>query len=186
MQAVMPAKVLRGHRRFRSTRPGREQGIAQSEAETPNVKKQSPPPAPPPPSGDAGKGAKEKPAEPSPEPMGPPPPPEQWTAAEVEAGRKECNRLLSGLHALFEPVEPIRKGACGLAAPIRLKGFENGHGLKLFFSPAPVISCKLTEALGRWIDKVVQPDSICTSRFRSSQTCQPTTAAHAMIIPPSV
>src|SRR5208282_4658312 len=61
-----------------------------------------------------------KPAGAAPKLMGPPPPPERWTAAEVEAGRMECARLLSGLHALFEPLEPIKEGACGTPAPIRL------------------------------------------------------------------
>jgi hypothetical protein len=35
------------------------------------------------------------------EPMGPPPPPEKWSAAEVEAGRADCGKRLSGLHVRF-------------------------------------------------------------------------------------
>ncbi|MGO8954839.1 MAG: extensin family protein [Rhodomicrobium sp.] len=92
----------------------------------------------------------------APEPMGPPPP-ERWTAAEVEAGRMDCARLLSGVHALFETLEPIKEGACGTPAPIRLLGFENGREPKLVFSPPPTTSCKMAEALGRWAGAVLQP-----------------------------
>ncbi len=89
--------------------------------------------------------------------MGPPPPPTSWTAAEVEAGRADCGRRLSGLNVLYDALDPIKDGACGLPAPIRLHGFESARAPDLAFIPAPAISCKMTEALRRWFDAVVQP-----------------------------
>jgi hypothetical protein len=91
------------------------------------------------------------------EPQGPPPPPDTWPAAEVQAARSDCDRRLSGLHAIFDRLEPIKEVACGSPSPLRLKGFENGTQHELEFSPPPTISCKLTEALKRWFDDVVQP-----------------------------
>ena len=78
--------------------------------------------------------------------MGPPPPPEKWSADEIEAGRAEC-KPLAGLHVQFEALGPIRDGICGTPAPIRLKGFEQGDGPALAVEPAPVVSCRLAEAL---------------------------------------
>ncbi len=88
--------------------------------------------------------------------MGPPPPP-GWTTTEVQAGRADCARRLSGLQVLFDPLDPVREGACGSPAPIRLNGFEGNPEPDLAFSPAPMVSCKLAEALRRWFDEVVQP-----------------------------
>jgi hypothetical protein len=90
-------------------------------------------------------------------PYGPPPPPETWTAAEIEAGRVDCERRLSGLHIIYSKLDPIREGACGLPAPIRLRGFESELAPRLGFEPAPTISCKMSAALRRWFDGVVQP-----------------------------
>jgi hypothetical protein len=107
----------------------------------------------------AAKDVKGKPPEATREPMGPPPPPARWSAAETEAARKDCERMLSGLHVLFDRLDPIRDGVCGLPAPIRLKGFENGRNPKLTFTPAPVLSCKLAAALRRWSDVSLQAEA---------------------------
>ncbi len=103
------------------------------------------------------KDGSDKQARAAPEPMGPPPPPETWTPAEIENGRMDCKRRLSGQRVLFDAADPIREGACGLPAPIRLKGFEYEGKPALMFSPAPVVSCKLAEALRRWADEVLEP-----------------------------
>jgi hypothetical protein len=104
-------------------------------------------------------GTKEEPPAAKIEAMAPPPPPENWTEAEVQSGRMDCDRRLSGLHVLFERLDPIKEGACGTPAPIRLEGFENGREPRLDLSPTPTISCKLAEALQRWFEDVVQPKS---------------------------
>lgn len=95
----------------------------------------------------------------APEPMGPPPPPANWTAAEIEAARTECDRKLAGRHALFEALDPIKEGVCGLPAPIRLYGFEFVREGQLTFTPAPTVSCKLAEALARWAVESLEPEA---------------------------
>ncbi len=91
--------------------------------------------------------------------MGPPPPPEKWTAKEANAGRAECGKRLSGLPVQFEMLGPIKEGVCGSPAPIRLKGFGQGASPALAIEPAPVVSCRLAEALYRWTVDVVQPEA---------------------------
>jgi hypothetical protein len=75
----------------------------------------------------------------------------------VEAGRKDCDRRLSGLQIIFERIDPIREGACGLPSPIRLSGFESQRAPQLLFDPAPTTSCRMAQALRRWFDEIVQP-----------------------------
>jgi len=115
-----------------------------------------------------------------PEPVGPPPPPEKWTSAEIEAGRKDCLRRIWDLHMLFQPLDPVREGACGAPAPVRLLGFDYGTEPVLLFSPAPMVSCKLAANLRRWADDVLQPSAkthlharIVTITTLSSYRCIP-------------
>ncbi len=157
--------VLMARHRFRHHRRGVFKQQTQEESPQPKAKSADSPPSAPrlqlapgrarP--GEAGKDVTEKPADKTREPMGPPAPPERWTEAEIEAARMDCDRRLSRLDALFDRLDPIKEGVCGLAAPIRLKGFENGREPKLMFSPAPTVSCKLAEALRRWAVDVVEP-----------------------------
>ncbi len=91
--------------------------------------------------------------------FGPPPPSEKWTAGEVKAARADCAKRFSGLPVQFEMLGPIKKGACGSPAPIRLNGFGPGAGPELAIEPAPVVSCRLAEALYRWTADVVQPEA---------------------------
>ncbi len=94
---------------------------------------------------------------PPPEPMGPPPPPKTWSALEIDAGLRDCERRLAGLRALYTHAPPIREGVCGLPAPIWLSGFESERAPDMYFLPAATTSCKMAEALRRWFDAVVQP-----------------------------
>jgi hypothetical protein len=169
MDESVPTSItkVRHHRRHRRSRSEleeeREEKSYKGSAGKPEV--QVPPPAPdkapkqteqgkqePPPTKD-----KDQTATKPPEPQGPPPPPDVWSAAEVEAGSRDCDRRLSGAHILFDRLDPIREGACGTPAPIRLKGFEIDRAPNLDFVPAPTMTCKLAEAMRRWFDDVVQP-----------------------------
>jgi hypothetical protein len=136
------------HRRHRHRVKTREPEQPADLEKRPRATEQPPPPQPLP---EAAKEAP-KPAE----PMGPPPPPATWTAAEIEAAKIDCDRRLSGLHALLGRVDPIKEGACGTPWPVRLEGFESERAPDLIFTPAPVLSCKMAEALRRWFDAVVQ------------------------------
>jgi hypothetical protein len=88
-----------------------------------------------------------------------PPLPERWPGKEVEAGRADCLKRLSGLPVRFEMLGPIKDGVCGSPAPVRLKGFGKGAGPSVAIEPAPVVSCRLAEALYRWTADVVQPEA---------------------------
>jgi hypothetical protein len=144
----------RRHRRIRSERE-KEEAKAPGQ-ETANATSKPAPPAAPPP---AVKPPPKEAAKPStPEPMGPPPPP-AWSDAEIKAAQMDCSRRLSNLGILYDRLAPIKEGACGLPAPVRLKGFEASREPGVSFSPAPVISCKLAEALHRWFEDVVQSNA---------------------------
>ena len=92
-------------------------------------------------------------------PYGPPPPPEKWTDAEIQAGQAECNKSLTGLKIVYDKLEPIKQGVCGLPAPIRLKGFESDKLPAVEIDQPPTVTCKLAAALDRWIEEVVQPSA---------------------------
>jgi hypothetical protein len=145
----------RRHRRSRIERE-KEEGKTSRQESGKTADKPAQPSAPPP---EEKQAPKEAGKTSTPEPMGPPPPPQEWSAAEVKAGQMDCDRRLSGLPILYDRLDPIREGACGLPAPIRLKGFEGGKEPGVRFSPAPTVSCKLAEALHRWFEDVVQPSA---------------------------
>jgi hypothetical protein len=90
------------------------------------------------------------PAAPAGEPV-----PDVWTEAEQTAGLRECLRLLAPIAAEVELDEPIKKGPCGMAAPVVLHSV--GTTAKVEFHPAPEMSCRLAARLARWIDTVLQP-----------------------------
>jgi hypothetical protein len=83
-----------------------------------------------------------------------PPAPGKWDAAAAGKARADCAKRLGGRHVLSEPLGPVGDGICGTPAPVRLKGFEYEAGRTLTFEPAPVLSCKLAEALERWAAEV--------------------------------
>ena len=145
---------LRRHRRLRETERAKPEEPQKSDTDAAKPERPAQPPMPPPKASEP-----EKPNEASkpPEPMGPPPPPQSWTAPEVEAGRKDCDKRLSGHPIIFERLDPIREGACGLPSPVRLNGFESERAPQLAFNPAPTTSCKMAQALKRWFDEIVQP-----------------------------
>jgi len=144
---------LRGHRRTRKTEKAKAEEPQARDPDAAKSETQQPPmPAP---KGSEPEKANE--ASKPPEPMGPPPLPQTWTASEVEAGRKDCDRRLSGLPIIFERLDPIREGACGLPSPIRLNGLDTQRAPQLLFDPAPTTSCRMAQSLWRWFDEIVQP-----------------------------
>lgn len=173
-EIIPPAfTIVRRHRRHRRWRYEREAEREENEAAKakdktpiPGVPKQSSAPAEEKAAKRSPEQEKIEPAPPKerdkvgvkpPEPQGPPPPPDEWTSAEVQAARMDCERRFSGAHILFERLDPIKEGACGTPAPIHLKGFEVDREPNLEFSPPPTMTCKLAEAMRRWFDDVVQP-----------------------------
>ncbi|WP_291001029.1 extensin family protein [Hyphomicrobium sp.] len=81
-----------------------------------------------------------------------PPLPDVWTAAEIDAAKARCTQALKGLDAVITPEPPIKQGACGTPAPIRLSRLA-----KVTFTPAALINCGMLAPLQTWITKDLQP-----------------------------
>lgn len=80
---------------------------------------------------------------------------DEWPIDEVTRGREQCMHLLSGLAADVEWLAPIKKGPCGLPAPVRLKSV--GSDPKVVFDPPVDVNCRMVAALDRWMKSTLQP-----------------------------
>lgn len=92
---------------------------------------------------------------PSPAVAGVPEVKDEWPEDEIVRGREQCMHLLSGLAAEVEWLAPIKKGPCGLPAPVRLKSV--GSDPKVVFDPPVDVNCQLVAALDRWVKTTLQP-----------------------------
>ena len=90
---------------------------------------------------------------PLPEPQ--PPPPDEWTDAEIIEGLRECVRLLAPIAAEIEVSEPLKKGECGVPAPVALRSV--GGADKVEFRPAVALNCRMVVALHKWVQQGLQP-----------------------------
>lgn len=84
-----------------------------------------------------------------------PPIPDEWPPDTVKSANALCTEALRGLKLEFEPVAPIRNGACGAPAPIKLKGMAADPPVEI--RPAATMTCPMAAALDRWLVTVVQP-----------------------------
>lgn len=89
---------------------------------------------------------------------------EEWPAEDIARGREQCMHLLSGVSAEIEYLEPIKKGACGLPAPVRLKSV-GADSNKVVFDPPVDVNCRMVAALGSWVKSTLQPEA--RERFQS-------------------
>ena len=113
-------------------------------------------------SGGAGAVAPSSPSEPS-TPAEVTPIKEEWPAEDVARAREQCMHLLSSTPADVEWMEPVKKGSCGLPAPIRLKSV--GSDPKIVFDPPVQVNCRMAAALGAWAKSSLQPEA--KQRFSS-------------------
>jgi hypothetical protein len=88
---------------------------------------------------------------------------DEWPEADVAQAREQCMHLLSGIAVEFEMLEPVKKGQCGLPAPILLKSVGSGPEVK--FDPPVQVNCRLAVALGKWVKSTLQPKA--EERFKS-------------------
>ncbi len=79
-------------------------------------------------------------------------PPPVWSAAEIDAAKARCTAVLKGLDAVVTPEPPIKEGACGTPAPIRLSRLGG-----VTFSPAALVNCGMLAPLNTWIASDLQP-----------------------------
>ncbi len=83
------------------------------------------------------------------------PAPDVWTPQQIAKARRQCRAILRKVRAKFEPADPIKRGPCGDAAPYRLSSL--GQKQRVVFKPAPVLNCKMIQALDIWFRKGLQP-----------------------------
>lgn len=88
---------------------------------------------------------------------------EEWPEADVAQAREQCMHLLSSVAVEFEMLEPVKKGECGLPAPIRLKSV--GSAPEVVFDPPVQVNCPMAVALGKWVKSTLQPTA--EARFKS-------------------
>ncbi len=89
---------------------------------------------------------------------------DEWPEADVTAAREQCMHLLSSQPMEFEILDPIKKGECGLPAPVRLKSIGSA-AQKVVFNPPVDVNCRLAAALGKWAKSALQPGA--RSLFKS-------------------
>jgi len=86
-----------------------------------------------------------------------------WPEDEIVRGREQCMHILSTTAADVEWLEPVRKGPCGLPAPVRLKSV--GSSPTIVFDPPVDVNCRMVAALDRWVKHTLQPTA--RERMRS-------------------
>lgn len=86
-----------------------------------------------------------------------------WPEAEIVAAKEQCTHLLSSVAADVEMLAPVRKGPCGLPAPVLLKAI--GSEPKIVFDPPVEVNCRMVAALGDWVKSTLQPKA--QEQFRS-------------------
>ncbi|MGE0767831.1 MAG: extensin family protein [Hyphomicrobiaceae bacterium] len=74
-----------------------------------------------------------------------------WTKAEVDAARARCQVVATQYRAAFEPVDPIRDGACGTPYPVRVTRIG-----KVSLSQPATVNCEVVAAVGDWMNRDVQ------------------------------
>lgn len=80
-----------------------------------------------------------------------------WTKIEIESAKKECAALLDALAIDYEALDPIREGECGAPAPILVKSIGSNPPVEI--APPATLRCPVAAALGKWLEKVVQPEA---------------------------
>lgn len=85
------------------------------------------------------------------------PVPDEWPQEQIISALRDCIRLLGPIASEVEVTVPIKKGACGTAAPVRLRRIGREHPVVL--SPPATMNCPMVVALHKWIEAQVQPEA---------------------------
>jgi hypothetical protein len=88
-------------------------------------------------------------------PLGPEPPPENWPEPEIKEALAQCRQLLGDVRFEYKELAPVRKGVCGMPAPIQLKYINEVPRVEV--RPPATMRCPLAAAMNRWLEEVVQP-----------------------------
>lgn len=80
---------------------------------------------------------------------------DRWSNSEIMEALRECVERLGPIMAEVKPIEPIKAGRCGTAAPVKL--LRVGTDPRVEISPAATLNCDMALALNEWIETGVQP-----------------------------
>ncbi|MEO0799019.1 MAG: extensin family protein [Pseudomonadota bacterium] len=79
----------------------------------------------------------------------------RWSQSDRAKALALCQRIIVQTGAEVEVLKPIKRGACGEPAPVRLKAL--GGRANVRFDPPPVLNCPMVAALADWIGQDLQP-----------------------------
>ncbi len=79
----------------------------------------------------------------------------KWSPAAQRRAQQRCKQLLRGLDVVVEPILPIRRNACGDAAPVKLIAI--GSNPRVTLSPAPIVNCQMVAVMHKWLTRDLQP-----------------------------
>ena len=79
----------------------------------------------------------------------------RWSRSDRAKALALCQRIIVQTGAEVEVLKPIKRGACGEPAPVRLKAL--GGRANVRFDPPPVLNCPMVAALADWIGQDLQP-----------------------------
>lgn len=77
-----------------------------------------------------------------------------WPNAEIQIARARCNFLLRHIAAEVVALDPIKDGACGDPAPVKLVSV--GSRPKVVFDPPALVNCDMVRSLHDWVTKDLQ------------------------------
>lgn len=84
-----------------------------------------------------------------------PPPPDVWSEAEIKEAKAYCQKLLTGVDAVYVEEDPIKQGACGSPVVYKVTNIGKGPGVEL--SPPVTMTCDMIASLEKWMKRDVQP-----------------------------
>ncbi len=87
-----------------------------------------------------------------------PPPVTFWEPKEIKDAQLVCQVLMKGIDATVTPIKPIRRGACGTPAPLKLKAVgEHKSEQKIKINPPATLNCQYTARFAKWANEKLQP-----------------------------
>ena len=90
-----------------------------------------------------------------------PPPVTFWEPKEIKDAQLICQVLMKDIDASVTPIKPIRRGACGTPAPLKVRAVgehQGPHSLKV--TPPATLNCQTTARFAKWVKKKLQPLAI--------------------------
>jgi len=82
-------------------------------------------------------------------------PADTWSKEDIASAKANCDAILQNVAAVTVPEAPVREGACGAPAPVRLISIGKNPEIKL--SPQPLVTCELVAGLAQWMQNDIQP-----------------------------